>query len=197
MKKSIIVFCLLLMHQIISAQTEKGNIIISAGSDISGIFGKSSYEYSGNSLLTNTNTTIKFEPSAGIFLVKNLAFGLSIPISYTKSYYDTKKEEQKAYGMSPFLMYYFGEQKIKPYVIAELGYMIMQNYSNQSQSVVNDTYGGLVYTGGAGVALFIYDKAALNLELSYGQARLVYDGDSKLILKSNAFGVTLGFTIIL
>lgn len=194
MKRIILIVFICLNALITNAQTEKGKILITSGSNISFIFGNNSFEYDGVVIQETTVKQITFEPSIGVFIINNLAVGLSIPFDYTKSTADNLSINESSYGLAPFVRYYLTDSKVKPYLNFDIGYLIANTKSNDGTDS-NDTFGGIIADGGIGISAFFSDKVAFDTQLMYGFSKMTYNGDTDLKLKTNAFGLIVGITI--
>lgn len=75
MKKILLIICLSIIHFNVLSQTEKGNTMIAASSNLNFIF----VNYHQN---TNGEFQINFKPEVSWFLVKNLALGVQIDYQY-------------------------------------------------------------------------------------------------------------------
>lgn len=194
MKRTIFIVSICLNVLITNAQTEKGKILITSGSNISVIFGNNNFEYDGKEIKKTTTKQITFEPSIGVFIINNLAVGLSIPLDYTKNTADNLSTNESSYGLAPFLRYYFTDSKVKPYVNIDIGYLIAKTKSNVGKDS-NDTFGGIIADGGIGISAFFSDKVAFDTQLIYGFSKMTYNGDTDLKLKTNAIGLIIGITL--
>jgi len=195
MKKSICFVSLFIIAFGVNAQTEKGKLIITSGSDITMVFGNTKVEYDGNSIQERTVQQISFEPSIGVFTANNLAIGVTIPLDFEKIESDNITTEQSSYGIAPFMRLYFTNSKVKPYLIFDVGYLLIKNISHQEFDDTNDKYGGYIIDGGFGISAFINEHVAFDTQMSYGYSKVVYDGDTDLKQKANVIGLLIGLTI--
>jgi hypothetical protein len=146
------------------AQTEKGSLMI------------------GGSLGTNSgkNTNydifnIYFTPQAGYFVINNLAIGTGIELSYGSSTVDFPTTPSESYkynistvGFTPFVRYYLGEKKMKPFVQGVYTY----SYFSESKTPVGSTQtsisGYIAHaTLGGGLAYFIAQNVSIDATLDY------------------------------
>lgn len=195
---TLFVLILFFMPILANAQTEKGKIIISAGSDLSALFGKTTYEYNGKSVMEVQSKSISIHPSLGKFFWKNLALGISFPIENSRNSYDTNYEEQTTYKFTPFLRWYLNSSKVRPYINLDAGLTFTESdsYTSGYQSV-NEKFSGSVFDGGFGISAFMTEKIAFDAQFSYSAGSMSNKDNSSLKLKNESFGFLVGFTIIL
>ena len=153
-------------------------------------------------------------PSAGYFIAKNLVVGAGLPLSLSSRRTQDAFSVNGAYeskstitgiGIAPFMRYYLGEAKLKPFL--GLSYSYVLNRANyQSYTGVKSSEGHTsVITPNLGLAYFITRNIALNATLRYNvQSQSSYflvpspsgvDTGPAVTTKSLDFG--LGFQLFL
>lgn len=147
-----------------TAQTEKGDWLVGGRIDLN---------------TGDNSTNIGFTPSAGLFVINNLAVGGNILIDYNKSA-DIKVTN---FGIGPFVRYYFTESKVRP---------LLQLAVNFISTKVKTPLGSESNTGtslflGGGAAIFINEN--MSLEPIIGYANTKY----KNFEGSGAFSFGFGF----
>jgi outer membrane protein len=188
----IIIFCIGLNS---FAQTEKGKYIVGATTTLNAGVIEHSRVIDNITTLSERITLFSLAPHAGYFIKDNLALGieLGVSVSNTKDYdYDSEIRETIT-AFSPFVRYYFGTKKIRPFVHISGGigsykesYLAsFSEYNSKSTSTI------VTYSLGAGAGFFLNDKVSIDLELGYGRASSKND-DFKGI--QNAFGLNAGFS---
>jgi hypothetical protein len=168
MKKLIAVALLIFIITNVNAQTEKQDWMV------------------GGSIRLNTsknNTEVAFEPTAGIFVINNLAVGANLLIDYSK----TGNTKVTNFGMGPFARYYFTEANVRPMFhgsITYLGNKVKVPGNSSSNTGVNFFIGG-------GMAIFLGDQASLDILAGYDFTKY------KDFHGSGGFSLTIGFQVYL
>jgi len=125
----------------------------------------------------------------------HLALGVVIILGANTKDYDYDSEDREtSVDFAPFIQYYFGGKKVKPFMSASGGIGRYKNtyiasspkYNNESTSTI------LTYSLGAGVGFFLNDMLSIDLELGYGRISSKINKDFKGI--QNAFGLNAGFS---
>ncbi len=168
MKKIITAASLLALFSCAKAQTEKQDWMV------------------GGQLRLNTsnhNTEIAFEPTAGIFIINNLAFGGNFMLDYSKTG-DTKVTN---FGIGPFLRYYFTNANVRPILHGSFDYLSQKVKVPGSSS----TNSGLNFFLGGGAAIFVSDQVSLDILMGYDHTKY------KHFEGSSGFALTVGFQVYL
>lgn len=170
MRKSIaILFILIMGGTLAQAQTEKGRWTVGAQ------VGSLSYSSSGEPYKTR-NFSLSLSPSVGYFVAKNLAVGTSLPVSYL-TYGSTlqgssarSKLNATSLGLGPFIRYYIGSAKLRPFANASYTYSYFwQNSTDASMGQESKSHFNYSsYTVGVGAAYFINNTVSLDASLNYG-----------------------------
>ncbi|SOD77943.1 outer membrane beta-barrel protein [Spirosoma fluviale] len=161
--KAFICTCLILLTSltVVSAQTEKGRWTVGATVGNFTYYKKDTYRsFSAN-----------LTPSAGYFPVNNLEVGTGIPLSLSKSKYANFNGDAKAsnvsFGLSPYVRYYFGSSKLKPFVGLAYGYSWTSIRNRDSNQDLKGKGFTSTLTPTVGVAYFINRTVALNASVNY------------------------------
>lgn len=129
------------------------------------------------------NTQIGFTPSAGTFVVNNLAIGVNLLFDYSKIG-DNKETD---FGIGPFVRYYFTEADIRPVFHGNLSFLSSRT-KTPDESVTNS---GLNFFLGAGAAIFISEHVSIDILMGYDHTKLKgFDG-------SGGFALHAGFQVYL
>ena len=165
------IYSLLLTAMVIanaSAQTEEGVWMVG------GIF----------SINTGDNaTTVDLTPTAAFFVLKNLAIGGNITLSFTK----LGDNKSTRFGVGPLTRYYFGKSNVRPFAHGEFG-IVSQKLELPSSS---STENGFRYLLALGLAGFINENVALEALAGYDHVKLSdFDGEG-------GFAFKLGFQVYL
>ncbi|MFD2569770.1 outer membrane beta-barrel protein [Spirosoma soli] len=195
MKRLLLIMSLLITSiSAVTAQTEKGRwtVGVSVGN----------FQYSSQNNYHSFSGSLS--PSAGYFFAKNLVVGTGLPLSLSTNKYQSIKASNSGIGLSPFVRYYFGDAKLKPYVGLSYAY---------SKTWQRNTGGGQDYKGegytsslspSVGLAYFINNNVALNAGLGYVHSRFksasgYFDVTGQPIdspaSTSNYFSLGIGFQI--
>jgi outer membrane protein len=168
MKKYFVLMLLTGIAGLASAQTSKGDWMVG------GTIGLNT---------NNSNTEISFSPTAGGFVIDNLAIGGEFMLDYTK----TGNNKVTDFGFGPFVRYYFTNANVRPIVQGDLGY-VSQHVTNGSFSSTNN---GSHYFLGGGAAIFISNQVSLDILMGYDHYKYSdFDG-------SGGFKLGVGFQVYL
>lgn len=167
MKKILLTIILSAVLVIVNAQTDKGDWMV------------------GGSFRLNTsenNTTISLTPGAAAFIIRNLAVGGNVGISYSK--FGSNKSTD--FRIGPFLRYYFTQADVRPIVHGSFNYL-----NSRIKNVTSNTDKGINFFVGAGAAIFLNDQVSLDALLGYDHSKLKgFDGNG-------GFAMTIGFQVYL
>lgn len=182
------------------AQTEKGRWMVGAS--------VGSLSYSSQNGYRSFSTSVS--PSAGYFVATNLVVGTGIPFSLSTSKYYNPSGDAHArnvsIGLSPYVRYYIGERKLKPYV--GLAYAYSQtDQQTESGGQTNKANGSASsVTPTLGIVYFINRTVALSAGLSYvwdryKSAYVAYDANGNRVdapvATSTYLSLGIGFQIFL
>jgi hypothetical protein len=154
---------LLALVSMLSAQTEKGMMIIGGSSNIS------------DAIQGTSNTfSLGLQPSFGAFVIRNFAIGgtYSFTVSSAKTLNATTDVRSTSTTFNtlvgPFLKYYIGKKTMKPFVSANGGYSVYTQIRSNSTpgnvaSITN--YDGFQMGASAGIAYFFNPHVALETAL--------------------------------
>jgi hypothetical protein len=144
-----------------NAQLEKGSWMV--GGSL-GVSSTTTPEYQGN----YTTTQVSISPRAGYFFIDRLTAGLSINSSFSHSHYggssaNPNTYNDNAYGVGPFVRYYFLPTQKPANILLELS----DQYSWLSYSGLPNTERENSYGFAAGPAFFLSPSVALECTLGY------------------------------
>lgn len=144
MKKFLLLPILLLSFQLLHAQTDKGDWMV------------------GGMLGFNTaknSATVSFDPQVGYFFLKNLVMGGQFNLDYSEqgSIHITD------FGIGPFVRYYFGETKARPFFAGDMDF-ITNRVKTNTTTINSQAFG---YFLGGGASFFINDNVAVDGVLGY------------------------------
>lgn len=172
MKKVLLAIVWLAALTAARAQTEKGRWLVGAQ------VGNFSYSDQNSQRSFSGNLT----PFAGYFVANGLAIGTGVPLGLTIQQYPVidrttvmvvdNKYVSTSYGLAPFVRYYFGSAKLKPYI--GVSYSYSRTHSNQttpSTTVLKTKGYASAIAPSIGVAYFITRNVALNAGLDYNSQK--------------------------
>ena len=148
---------------------------------------------------------LAFTPQIGRFVANNLAVGLEIPYSFNKEIEGENSYATSSISIVPFVRYYFGTAKIKPYLHGaigpgwgrskvELNENLDPNFSFEDKRNTN-----LFATEiGGGIAVFVNQYISIDLGLGYNSVSASdksSNNDRKDII--SGFGSNIGVVVYL
>lgn len=182
------------------AQTEKGRWTVGAQ--------VGNFQYSTQNGYSAFSGSIS--PSVGYFVANNLVVGTGIPFSYSKNHYRNPNGDvhnrNTSVGLSPFVQYYFGTAKLKPYIGLSYSYQKSDQRTEQDYQTLKSAGFTSSVTPTVGVAYFINRSVALNAGLNYVLSRFrndtpAYDASGNPVdqptYTSKYLSLDLGFQIFL
>lgn len=157
-----------------NAQTEKGKLLLGGDSQLDLSF--SSYRLKSNNGKSDPIKSVSygFAPQVGVFILDGFVVGGELPFSYS-SYKSSNgdKDIYKSVRVAPFTRYYFGSNKIKPYLHGNIGFgSRIGTYENEGDEIYRTTYGLFGYKVEGGIAVFLNDKVAIDIGLGYNSESL-------------------------
>jgi hypothetical protein len=121
--KRIILFCLVIIFPVISltawSQTGKGKFLLGGQFDLN--FSSVTMPDIPNSSTGSKTRIIGIAPQLGYFILDNLPVGLEALYNSKKSTDDAGYKFSRTLSVVPFIRYYIGKGKIKPYIHAGIG----------------------------------------------------------------------------
>ncbi len=184
----------------VMAQTEKGRWTVGAR--------VGNFQYSTQNGYSSFSGSLS--PSAGYFVANNLLIGAGVPLSLTINKLSSSTgnvlNKSTGIGLSPYVRYYVGSSKLKPYVGVSYTYSTTRQRTDMGYQTLK--------TGGftssviptVGIAYFINRSVALNAGLNYVWDRFdsgnqAYDASGNPIEKttytSKYLSLDIGFHIFL
>ena len=170
------VFLFILLSNSLLAQTEKGNFLIGAQSNMN--FSSTDNELKSDSGDQDLGSRREFEiaPEIGYFL--NDGFALGTAFAFTSSKYDNDNSENKvnSFVIKPFARYYFGKSNVKPYLHVGAGLGTMKSEFEQSSPYYgfydgeDETEISLVEFRG-GVSVFLNKKISIDMGVGYSSTK--------------------------
>ena len=177
-------------------QTEKGNFLIGAGTNLGFASLSSELEYNGDSQDVGSSKVFDITLGAGYFVSDNIVIGLQVPYERTSiEDSDGEEETMTVSAIAPFLRGYIGgSDTVKPFLEAGIGFgSVKEEATNIDYERSEDMF---LYTLNAGVSVFLNEVVALDIALGYAHSSMeLEDSDVKII--SKGFASNIGFAIFL
>lgn len=172
--KIVLIVTLILLCNSSFSQNEfplkKGNITLDGEVYIN--YNKEKNESSGFSYenLEQKFLTVGLNPQVGYFVVDQLVVGLSIPLSYQKSYASRNDlgSSYFAMGIAPYAKYYFVN---KFFIQLSAGYEFGKNKFENADT--KETIKGFTIIPTIGYAFFINSKISLEPSISYAYSKKI------------------------
>lgn len=134
-------------------------------------------------LNTSGNTEISLTPNAGLFFIKNLAFGGNVNLNYSKD----GLTKTTAFGIGPYARYYFSSADVRPILHANFNFLSSKVKVNGTSSTNNGTNFFL----GGGAAIFISEHVSLDILGGYDHT------DYNSLDGTGGFALNIGFQVYL
>ncbi len=133
---------------------------------------------------SSSNTEIGFSPSAGLFVIDNLAIGGNVLFNYSKAG-DNKRTDV---GIGPFARYIFTSQNnVRPIIQTSFNFLSTRNEAGNTSSTQN----GINYFIGGGASIFLSDRVSIDGLMGYQHSKYKgFDG-------SGGFALNIGFQVYL
>ncbi len=185
---------------VVMAQTEKGRWTVGAQ--------VGNFQYSTQNGYNSFSGSLS--PSAGYFLANNLLIGAGVPLSLTTNKFSNPSGDvlykSTEIGLSPYVRYYVGSGKLKPYVGVSYAYSMTRQRTDMDYQTLKTSGFTSSVIPTVGIAYFINRSVALNAGLNYvwsrfGNGTQAYDVSGNPIEKatytSKYLSLGIGFQIFL
>jgi hypothetical protein len=169
MKKIILALFLSGILASVNAQTEKGDWMVGGSFRLN---------------TTDNNTEISLTPSAGLFVIDNLAVGASLTISYSK----TGTLKLTDFGVGPFVRYYFTNANIRPILQGSLNFLSRRSKNGSNSPTTNN---GTSYFLGGGAAIFISEQVSIDGLMGFNHSKFDH------LAGGGGFALNVGFQVYL
>ena len=163
----------------IIAQTEKGNLMIGSQTNLaySSTHSKLETEFGTNDYgkLRNVQLGLQF----GYFVFNNFLAGIEIPFTFSKEITGVQFFNTTTIAFVPFLSCYFGNGKIKPYLMAGAGPgWGKDRYHLSSDTDLKVPNKIFTYELGGGLGIFLNEHFSIDLGLGYLYTHSKWHDDS-------------------
>lgn len=169
MKKTILIMMLAAFTAPAWAQTEKGDWLVGGSFNLN---------------TSDNNTRISLTPNAAMFVIKNLAVGGNVTLSYAKE----GVIKTTTFGLGPYLRYYFTNANVRPIVQGNFNFVSSKTKVNNTSSTNNGTN----YFLGGGAAIFLSSHVSLDAVLGYDHTKY-----NSLPGGGGGFAMNIGFQVYL
>jgi len=190
---------LFISQEQINAQTEKGKFFIGGSSSLGFTSYAIKWETNYGSGEQGKFRNLDLTAESGYFVFNNFAAGLEIPFSYSKEIEDNDYYSSSSITFIPFICYYFGKGKFKPYLAGGIGPgWGKEHYSSDNDLKIPTKILASEIDGG--LAIFLNEHISLDFGLAYAHTSTKWtDEDSNMNYKTmnSGFGFNIGFTCFL
>jgi hypothetical protein len=170
MKKSFFLLVVFSVSIAISAQTKKGNMFLSGGTNLTVYFFNSSKPLnSGNSGEATKSNSISFMPSFGYFVANNLSIGLEGYLNYGVYKTGGAKYSSNELRLAPTISYFWPFNPMEGK---------LRLYSRFGVGISTGTLKGFTINPGSGISYFIKESISLNMDAGCNYKILTHNGDS-------------------
>lgn len=194
MKKLLIIFIAITCVTLsMSAQTEKGRFTISGSTAVDLSYVSKSLNGDG---IGDTSFNLNISPTAGYFVIDDLAIGVQANFTYLDSDINDKSTQ---FSFIPTAQYYlpFGTV-LRPSIQVGAGYInISQSVPTGNNSSSRLSFGGFTWAAAVGVSYFINKSISLDLGVQYADINASYSGDTSIKVKTKGVGGTIGISLYL
>jgi len=162
--------------------------------------GSESVSPTGEETEGTKTTGFNLIPSAGYFIIDNLAAGLNLLVSYNK--YDLggsldQKNTHLHLSIVPFIRYYYPAGKIYPFaeMSAGIGTSMQKSVTTNGENKYNRAVTS--FSGGAGVAIPVGSKVTFDIMAGYSWISFKREAQEDVIVKDiyGSFGLKMGFMV--
>lgn len=183
-----------------NAQTEKGKILVGGQSSLEFTTYKSSGVTEYTSGDNGKSRYLDITPQVGYFIANNFAVGLETPYSFSKEIDGDDSYITSSFVVVPFVRYYFGKTKVKPYLHGGIGPGWGKTKSEiYMGSDYNVSTNLLAYELGGGLGVFVNEHVSVDFGLGYGNASSKWTDSSNMNRKDIVKGIdaTIGIVVCL
>jgi outer membrane protein len=184
-----------------NGQTAQGRLLLGGETNLNFSSLNDKWESDDGNEDTWKTTNIWFSPRIGLFIADGLALGVELPISYSyQKYKDLDEYSSNSIEISPFIRYYFGSSKIKPYLNGKVGFGKRKSKSVPASGDSHESSSGMFsYKFGGGLGIFITENVSLDIGLGYSYISYKPKEDNDTNFKSirSGFGSGIGIIVLL
>jgi hypothetical protein len=213
MKNQFIFFNLLIinlsMSSLVLSQTEKGQFLIGGQYSLNFSSNSSTVKGSNNSYVSGKTRSLQLAPQVGYFVIRNGSLGLEFRYNFEKEIGQAIQGADnynytRSYSFVPFVRYYIGRGRIKPYLHADIGpgwrktgmkNTIMAEFTQKSKLLFYELRGGL--------GIFVNKYISFDIGIGYESTTIFYSQplvngtQDKWKVLQNGLGSTIGLVVCL
>ena len=198
--KPIFILIVLLCFVIsLKAQTEKGNILLGAGTNFDFNIMKSNYKTDDNSGYYEKTTSLELSPQIGFLLADGLALGTEVLLMHSAEVDEYSDYRTSSIAIAPFLRYYLGKTNVRPYFDGGVGIgnvRIKYEYSGQTGDYSSSLF---LYGFGSGIGLFVNEHVSIDMGIYYRSSSTKPRDDNEYNYRevTNGIGFGIGIVVVL
>ena len=201
--KLFLIAFLTLCYANLDAQTESGKFLLGGSSKLGFSSVKTKLSAEGESYDYSKTNTLNFNPQIGYFVIDGLAIGFEIPVTSQVEKFDFMGQKMTskslAYAIAPFARYYFGSQKVRPFLHGSAG-VGSENYKYEEDGDSDeDKYKIVLFSLGGGVGIFVNDNVSFDCGVFYSSMTRKFDnymGSDVAVDEINSgFNFSVGFVV--
>lgn len=200
MKKLLLASAIALFASV-QAQTEKGSWVVSGKTGIGFNSATTKYSAQGHSVDGPEVSTFSVTPSVGYFVIDNLAVGVDLGFTSTKTTFKNSdldvnyEDKQQLFSILPNATYYFATAtKARPYLGAGIGYGSLT--ASDIFSGDQTTKGGFLWGVKGGLVYLLNSTVGLDLGVGYNSFTTKQtESGVELKTTANTLGVNGGITL--
>jgi hypothetical protein len=186
----------------LNAQTTAGKLLLGGSSSMGFAASTNKWKDDNGSGTDSKDLSFNLTPQVGFFVINGLAVGLVLDIEYAASKDDASNDKDISTTVvaGPFVRYYFGSSKIKPFVEGSGGFGVYSDkYDPDEGNTITDKYGVMALQGKGGVAFFLNDAVSLELGLSYNylSVKPKEDNDTNFKMMNGGIAMDIGIVVVL
>ena len=170
--KKLLVASAIALFAFVNAQTEKGSWVVSGRTGIGFNSATTKFSAQGQSVDGPEVSSFSITPSAGCFVINNLAVGLDLSYTSTKTTFNNDEldvnidNKQQMFAVLPNATYNFATASaVRPYVGAGIGYASVTGTSTFDEK--ESTRGGLMWAAKGGIVYLVNSTIGLDLGVGY------------------------------
>lgn len=170
----------------VNAQTEKGKVFLGGDTKMNFTSQNEKWKYNGEKGDGGTTSVLEFSPQIGFTIIDRLVLGAEVPVTHISYKGESGfKSSSTSYGFAPFVRYYFNSSNnVKPFLHGKAGLGSLNEDDD-------DSVGMFMYEMAGGIAVFLNEKIALDIDVGYSSTSYSWDSD----FKSTYSGIGAGIGI--
>jgi len=164
----------------LQAQTEQKQFLLGGQYGLNYSSNTTTFNFSNNSYVGGKSRSLGITPQIGYFIFHNSAIGLEFRYNYDKEFGQESQGYSpynftRSYSFIPFLRYYFGSKKIKPYLHAGVGPGWQKTGSKNYQFPESTQKTKLFfYELKGGLAVFFNEHISFDFGVGYESTKTLY-----------------------